>query len=356
LLIVALAASACTLERPRRAQAGLRAADPAPDAASTPPYLDFAVVGCPSYDPNGPSCTGAAPLDVAFTIIASAPPSMVRWSFGDGATADANVATVAHRYLRPGTYAVSVSAGDGATMQAEKPGYVIVVGAPIGAPCAEAAQCAGGVECVCAGGCQGVSPFCSRPCSLDSPCAPGAVCAALGNGAEPWQRDLCLPTCTKDSDCSPGTSCRELRGSPAGAAGWVKACFPGGAGADEGAPCNSADATPSDSRCAGGSCAPFGARGLCAATCDDSHPCPSYAACATFVFGDRRCLARCTANAPCTGDPWLDCEAPSSTGAYGFFVAESGEFCAPKRCANDAACGPDGACRTFAGSAFCVSK
>lgn len=350
--VVALSLGACSREDAGAARAAAALAGE-PDAL--PPalvWVDFVVAGCLATN-LVPSCHGAAPLTLRFGALAPRPIEAYRWSFGDGSD-DSIEATPVHTFVAPGSFTVSlVAVAAGGSAQALKPAFVVVTPTALGAACGGAGQCATGLSCVCAGGCMGVPPVCSRECPTSGGCGAGAACVGFTRGAADWQRPLCLPTCGGDGDCPAGARCRELLGS----GGWVKACWAAGDPQDEGGSCADGTGAPASARCAGGSCAALGARGLCGEICDSTHPCPSYASCATMANGEHRCLAQCSQARACAADPFLACQAPDPSGDLGFTVpgAVPGTlFCAPKRCAHASDCGPDGTCATHAGGSFCA--
>ena len=337
-----LGLAACT-QGPREAVVaqGL-VADAAPPELT---WVDFAASGCTTT--TATTCRGQAPLVLHFGALAPRTLEGHRWSFGDG-TADSTDETPSHTFAGPGHFSVILAAtAAGRSAQATKIDFVDVDPLPIGATCADG-ECAAGLTCICGDGCPGVPGVCSVACA--PLCNPGTVCVGFAAGSADWQRSLCLPACGGDSECPAGVHCRELPSR----SGWAKACWPGGFPVDEGGSCVGASGAVDDPLCAAGSCADLGARGLCARTCDATHPCPSYASCATMAGGEHRCLVGCSASRPCTGDPFLACQAPDATGALGFSVpGGSGTYCAPRRCQRKSDCGPDGDCVVLGGASFC---
>jgi PKD domain-containing protein len=327
---------------------------PIADAAARdglPPltWVDFAASGCEQFVASGPTCSGAAPLDLRFVAVAPTPIDTYVWSFGDGSSFSTQPFP-SHRFDAPGSYTVRLTVGAASgTAQVKKDRFVVVTPAPIGSTCTSFSQCEAGLSCVCGPG-DSCPPaltggMCTRGCAAGSSCPGGAVCADLApTGASgSWQRALCLAACTGDADCGRGFVCRELLAGDR--PGWVKGCFAADLLADEGASCEDVNGTPDDARCASGRCAALGARGVCGGACG-SRACPSYAACAQLGTLGSICLLRCTAARPCTSDPWLDCEAPNPSGSLGFTVTDNpvAQYCAPARCTSAATCGLDGAC------------
>src|SRR5262249_10431899 len=143
-------------------------------------WVDFVVSGCLATD-LVPSCHGVAPLTLHFGPLAPARIETYRWSFGDGSD-DSTEATPVHTFGAPGSFTVSrVAGGGGSAAQALKKAFVVVTPGPIGATCAGNGQCATGLSCVCASGCPGVPPVCSRDCPTtgSAGCGGGAVCVAF---------------------------------------------------------------------------------------------------------------------------------------------------------------------------------
>jgi PKD repeat protein len=325
---------------------GAAAADGAagPDAALPLIWIDFAITGCagPEVEP----CRGPAPLTLGFIPIAPAPVEVYEWRFeGDGSEPDSRP-TPEHVFALPGVYDVSLNAqGPGGTANHMKPGIVVVEPAALGAPCDGDPQCASGA-CLCAGSTCNSLPagFCAAPCA--GSCEVG-VCSNLGPTApgapEPWQEILCLADCAEGAPCPAGTGCSELLAG--GGDGWVLACFPPGPLGAIGDSCARPSGDLADELCASGACLAEGLRGLCGASCGPGD-CPPSAACASFEGGGASCLARCDADTPGDGDPWLACQAPGGTGARAFTVDEPispGGYCAPKACSGDPEC-PQGRC------------
>ncbi|MSP17802.1 MAG: PKD domain-containing protein [Myxococcales bacterium] len=334
----------------------LMPSDAGGDALAPLSYIDFTVSGCDALELPGPVCRARVPAQLRFVGIAPTVVDTWLWTLGDGTTATG--ATVEHRFEVPGSFDVVLTvSGPGGTARALRPGFVRVDAAPVGGACADEAQCAAGLECLCDADdlCPAplVSGLCTRSCSALVPCDDGAVCADLDrSGADGlWRQALCLPACLADADCGAGLHCRELPS----AVGWVRGCFTGWLVADEGAACAAADGSPDAAACASGACLALGTRGLCAGACATDADCPHYASCAVFsdpLLG-ARCLARCEGGRSCDTDPWLQCEAPDPTGAFGFTALLDEGYCAPRRCSADGDCGPDGACVGDGGAGFC---
>src|SRR5262245_625475 len=204
-------------------------------------WVDFVASGCDSFDAEGPTCAGTAPLTLRFLALAPAPIDSFVWTF-DGMSA--GEASPVHTFSVPGSYTVSLAVGSASgTAARERPAYVVVTPAPLGAPCDGPAACAGGLTCavgLCTRGCDAACPVCA-----DLRVAPGSVC---------------LAACDDDSGCRVPLRCREV---PSGNR-WAKACFPDGL-ADDGRSCAAPDGTLDDAACLSGRCRDLGARGLCAA-------------------------------------------------------------------------------------------
>jgi len=346
--------------------------EPAEDARANPDgiapltWVDFTITGCVSgtgeletADPDAgvdagvpDPCTGVAPLSLTFAAVSPAQIEVYLWTFGDGE--EAATATPVHVYQAPGEYRVSlVVGGPGGTASVTKPRVVVVEAAGLGGPCAQDAQCAGELDCVCddattcppglAGG------LCSTGCAAGNQCEEG-VCANLAPAAvtvaADWQRALCLVECDEDDDCPDALVCRELRNGYG--SGWIGACFVHGLLSAIGESCADADGALVGALCASGTCIAEGARGMCSDPCT-AGSCPGSAACATFTDGDAGswCVSRCETVADCTADPWLACQAPGAVGDKSFTVDEAPAplgYCAPKACTEPGECGLDGDC------------
>jgi len=332
----------------------------APDAA-TPLTIDIAVTGCATYDVASVTCSGHAPLALAFAPVGSPALTTFLWRFGDGSAPVSDRAPV-HTYALPGRYDVSVT-GQGPTVGAvsqTRAGLVMVLSIGAGGPCDVDAQCASGLACACKRG-SGCDPafvrgFCSTPCPTGfcgDEVVPGhadAVCAAYTipapaarggpDGGVPadagasWT-PVCLANCADGASCPAGFSCRQLHAGGSGAAGWVQACLPAGAAGDLGASCRNADGLLDNTRCASGYCAPLGTNGLCSASCQPPLTCPGGAACAR-IGAAQVCLAGCSAGVPCSSDPWIACRTgtPADAGTDGGLPIVAGDlsqnYCAPR--------------------------
>ncbi len=330
----------------------------APPAADgiVPQSLDFTATGCDSFDLGAARCTGAAPLTVTFSPIASPSLTQFLWDFGDGTPRSKQRAPV-HSYTYPGSFSVAlVGAGQSGSLSRMRARFIVVPQTAPGQPCDVDAQCAGG-QCVCgtADRCGGAFTrgVCAADCAAD-PCAAGTVCADLSAGAPaapaiaaPYQRALCLGACTDDKGCAAGQRCRLLPTSGGGAIhAWVRACF-APVPADVGDPCRAPDGTLPGQTCSSGVCAALGALGVCSATCDATGGCPSGAACARFGDGRSLCLRTCAGSGDCAADPLLACETAGAAGALGFNVitpGAPGAACAPRSCQAAADCQPAGTC------------
>lgn len=333
------------------------AADAAIGSDSLPPlnWVDFAVTGCETPDGDAGvmvGCAGEAALALTFTAIAPAAVDVYRWRFGDGQ--ESMESSPSHLYAEPGVYDVSlVVGGPGGTATKLKEAAVVVRGGVMGAPCNADTQCGTALDCICDDD-DGCGPalihgLCAAACDVNTACEAG-VCADLAPGAPAspadWQRTMCLPECDDSSDCAAGLACRALRSGDGG--GWITACFSPALLGDIGDACADGQGQLDGARCTSGTCSPLGARGACSEACT-AQSCPSEAACATFSAAGlgSLCVARCEEPGACELDPWLACEAPGGPAPKGFTVDEAAAtdgYCAPKRCAGAAECGPDGAC------------
>ncbi|HEX4405878.1 MAG TPA: PKD domain-containing protein [Polyangia bacterium] len=167
---------------------------------------------------------------------------------------------------------------------------------------------------------------------------------------------LCLASCVADTDCAVGLVCRALPAAGATQVRWARACVPPVL-RDVGDSCRDDSGALADGLCATGTCADVGALGLCSATCGVGLACPSGSACATFGDGRSLCLSTCAANASCTRDPLLDCEAAGAVGTLSFQVsppAPTAMFCAPRICTSQADCGLAGTCTPLGVGAHCA--
>jgi len=305
-------------------------------------WVDFSASGCAlATTPGGDAgvdtitCTGPAPLTVAFAPLASGTVDTWAWTFGDSGTS--NEATPAHTFAQPGAYDVSLSAaGPGGTATQSRAGYIVVVPADLGGACDDGGQCATG-SCACGdASCDAAASMCAAACD-QSACAEG-WCAALGG---PWGADLCVATCTGAGDCPAGRTCQAVA---AKGGGWAMGCVPPGVLADLGASCAGAGGFDS-AACASGDCLGIGARGACALDCAGQGACPDGTRCATFGNGTAACLPTCTQPADCGTDPWLGCEDPGAGGAWGFTLdaGAAAQVCAPRSCSGAGDCA-GGAC------------
>ena len=327
------------------------------DAPAPITFVDVAVSGCAALGGVPRRCDGEVPLALTFAIVASGPVDGALWDFGDGSPPVTELAP-RHVYTRPGAFDVTLSVrGPGGTAQAHLPGLIVSSAAGIGGACSEAVGCDGDLECLCAGGVACPAPLarglCTRPCTSDDDCGAAAACVDLGHAGDeaPWQTRVCLETCVAgDGGCGAGLGCQAL---PRVTGGWVEACFAPGVVAPDGAACRDASGGLRDDACASGRCLELGARGVCAADCVGG--CAAGTTCAQVGGGvGAACLAEC-ASAACDGDPWLACEAPEVSGAWGFTidgVPKAGGYCAPKRCGGGDVCG-DGVCGDRGGASFC---
>jgi hypothetical protein len=350
--ILALAGLAC---RDHAAPPRDAASDGLKTDAANPLTLEIAVTGCDTYDPTGPVCTGKPPLSLSFAPVGSPELTQFLWTFGDG-TASTTERAPSHVYTHPADYQVTLVGGapDLGMVMPPKALQVRIQALAAGFPCDVDDQCDTGLTCVCASG-AGCDPafirgICSAPCDV-APCAPTAVCAiapvgplSSGTASAP----LCLSACQIDAHCAPGFVCQSLPEGPSAAppASWTRGCLPLGVAHDVGASCRDASGTLADRFCTTGACVDLGALGLCAASCDDTHPCPSEALCARLGDGRQLCLRLCDSSRDCPVDPLLACAMTPAVDGPAFDAA----VCAPKRCANDAAC-PSGRCGQ---SGFCV--
>src|SRR5579871_4096182 len=114
---------------------GARDAAPSMDAAleaganpDGPPPLSagFTVVGCDALDyPQGkPRCTGTAPLELTFIPVGANLQKFV-WTFQGGTPAASTVAEPQVTFEHPGTFAITLVAGDGTGGAVEADGFVL---------------------------------------------------------------------------------------------------------------------------------------------------------------------------------------------------------------------------------------
>jgi len=369
LLLAGLAAADCD-----KSESPLRDASPdlAPSDAPPPPNdapvslaVDFAVENCPSFDPVALTCTGTVPLAVRFVPLATTTVTKYLWELGDASTSDA---APSHVYDTPGVYTVTIIATgvSGGVVTKTHAGFIVARAKPFGSPCDASVECDQGLFCLCpaSAGCSTgaargmcVSECSSGFCDADQECAGLLTAPPPSAGAEPWQRSLCLPACEKDADCTDGLLCRALPPPPTGSA-WVHACF-ADVPRDIGEPCMDAGGNLRNDLCASGQCADLGALGMCSMNCQKDS-CPPDSDCAVFGDGRRLCLRPCTSYA-CASDALLTCIG-SAAGDLGYHLADPGSanagssYCAPKSCASDGDCLPNGTCAAAAGSGHCVRR
>lgn len=351
---VALAGLACGDHAAAPQDAGGDSSKPEMPSALT---LDIAVNGCAAYEAATVTCSGPAPLALAFAPVGSRELTAFQWDFGDG-TAKTTDRAPMHTYGHPGRYTVTLRGG-GADVGSTEPALPLTVQVePLsaGAPCDVNEQCADNLACVCAPGTACGAAFatgiCSASCAADA-CDPGAVCAALAldppvNGAAA-RAPYCIAACPNSGDCAPGFTCQTVAAAGAAAAAvWDHGCLPRGAMRDVGEPCRDASERLADDLCTTGTCADLGALGVCSAPCDNDRPCPDAAACAVFPDGRRLCLLTCATDADCGDrDPLLACVAVRAPDGDATLV------CSPKACVADSVCGPTGRCGP---DALCVRK
>jgi PKD repeat protein len=312
--------------------AGPADAGPLIDATPQLGWVDFAVTGCESgVGTEAQPCVGASPLTLRFSVLAPADIDTQQWDFGDSSDPDMSP-TPEHRYTAPGSYNLSLNVeGPGGTAGVTRLAAVVVIPAPLSAPCDADDHCASG-SCACTDpqSCPAVlSPgMCVLDCTTNLECG-GNVCAQLDPTAvadEDWRRSTCVPGCTPGAgECDAGQSCQpvlDVDGS------WRNVCLAPGLLRPIGASCVDATGTRRDELCASGQCADLGDRGMCTTPCD-SVSCPAGSECATFDSAPSEpvCLALCSATS-CDGDAQLACQGPGS----GFTVdgppAPDG-YCAP---------------------------
>jgi PKD repeat protein len=360
ILLLALAGLACGKTQAPVSDAAVERPIPevAPPATDVPPTLavDFAVEGCPSFDPSTLSCTGSAPLTLRFVPLVTTSVSQYIWDFGPAQPTFDTSATPSHSYLVPGQYTVKlvVSGLDGVVVSKAHEAFVTVTANQIGDPCDQDDQCADKLTCLCStrSPCDYGPPrgTCASTCqSGSSGCGDGQVCAGLmtatpSNGVrEAWQTSLCLRRCSSDADCSDQLRCRLLPPGP-GSNTWVNGCF-GDLPADVGQSCADAANLLRDDLCASGICANLGAKGMCTLACS-SAACAPGSDCAILGDGRRLCLRPCSGAFACTEDALLGCELPGA-GDLGYHftgLATESTYCAPRSCASDDDCLPSGKC------------
>lgn len=275
-------------------------------------------------------------------------------------------------------------------------------GAPLGAACDSAAECASGV---CGAPSTAAARFCSAFCTLGVPGCGfdgsepkiGAACVLpIVAGEGDGDRGLCLELCDTADDClEPGSTCvAEPTSGRAGVCVRPALAPPPGTGEEGtssiGAPCETDADCADGSSCLSVDSDPFGAGGgppggYCSAPCASAADCGSGNACLGAASGglclractlgddescgDRDsvvctpigtgavCLPLCSSNAECGTlrcNPALglcvDAEVPCSNDGEcaDDFVCDGGACVAPPLCASDADC-PSGFCDTAAG-------
>ncbi len=341
------------------ADAGRADGAPGPEVPPPPLDVDFTVSGCPQST-AGPRCTGRAPLTIELVPIATGGATRFVWDFGDG-TPRSSERTPRHTYALPGSYAVTLVAGVGASAASQtRSDFVVVTRNSAGEACDVDAQCQVGLRCVCGSAEQCPAAFargiCAASCADDF-CATVEVCANLtGSGqgrSEPWQRPLCLRACMADADCGPWLRCRDL---PDREGNWVRGCF-----AEHplpvGVSCRNATGQLRDEVCVTRACADMGANGVCTMDCDGAA-CPPGSACADIADGRSICLRACGLGFACDTDPLLTC-VRENRGPLGFALrvaAAPASYCGPRPCASSADCGPTGQCRINAEGAHCMRR
>jgi PKD repeat protein len=330
--------------------------------SSTILAVDFTATGCPMLSLRVPFCTGRAPVTLTFIPITTMPAGRYLWDFGDG-TPRSSEATPTHTYPLPGSFSVTlVVAGTGGTVSKSHDEFVVTTPNQVGDSCLTTAQCQPGLVCACGAalpcGAPAARGICTVSCS-DKDCPGSSVCVDLTLSATspaPWQQPSCLRRCASDKECDPDLYCREVPARrPSG--GWIKACF-APVLAEAGESCRTAAGQLKNDLCATGQCADLGANGVCSFGCTTAA-CPSNTVCAEMASGEHLCLRPCSASFTCDDDPLLGCVAPDPTGPFGFQVPSgtpAADYCAPRRCALDADCGPTGKCTSALGGSQCVRR
>ena len=279
---------------------------------------------------SGTVCIGRAPLTLTFVPLTSENVESYVWTFGEAGETPLRERTPTHTFVLPGSYDVSLTVGGpaGTLSVTHVPPFVQVEANPTGWPCDQSGQCRDGLECACphevssdtaCPAAFGGRGLCTRECTGDADCGPGAVCADLGVSAA-WRGPLCVAACPSTTTCPEGTSCRDLPAKEAAGA-WVSACFPAFLGG-VGVPCLDADGLPVPTTCLGGLCLEVGTFGYCSAACEVGG-CPAGSECAKFggAGGHSVCLGTCDALS-CSDDPLLGCEAPDAAGRLGFEIVD----------------------------------
>ena len=384
ILVITLAALACSNPAAPVLDAGadMGASDTAFAINDGPLSLaiDFSVENCPSFDAQGPTCTGRAPLSVRFVPLATAAVTQYSWNFGDTPTSYYETAPI-HVYTTPGIYSVRMVAtgGDGSPVSQVHTNFIVVQTNAIGDPCDTSPQCDEGLFCLCPADAPCSSGpghgMCAASCQAGN-CGDSQVCAGLLTATPPtgkaagWQAQLCLHACAKDADCSVGLSCRTLPPGQAGSA-WIHGCF-ASVPIDVGNPCRDDEGNLRNDLCASGMCVDLGANGLCSADCSVAS-CPPSSDCTVFGDGRKLCLRPCKGNFTCSQDPLLTCVVPGP-GDLGYQLASptspgvAPSYCAPTPCTLDNAssgastdapkdlCWPTGTCISKTGGGHCVRR
>lgn len=370
-LVLALAGLACGKTQAPVGDAAVErfAMEASPPTADVPPVLavDFSVEGCPSFDAEKLSCTGAAPLTLRFVPLVTTAVSQYIWDFGENQPVYDSAPTPIHVYAAPGEYTVKllVNSLNGAVIRQSHEAFITVTANGIGEPCDLDTQCADKLSCLCPsaspcsfgpthGSCTALCQAGASGCSDDQVCA-GLLTQTTPRGLrEPWQTSLCLRACIDDTDCSAPLHCRLLPPGP-GSNEWVRACF-GSWPVDVGQPCMDPTGTLRDDLCASGTCADLGTRGLCTMACS-TVPCAPGSECAELGDGRRLCLRPCSEGVTCSDDPLLGCVAPGS-GDLGYRLIApptAPGYCAPRPCTSNDDCLPSGRCDSEDGG-HCVPR
>lgn len=327
------------------------------------PTINFIVQGCDNYVMD--KCSGVAPLTLTFIAVTEGDSSNIVWDLGDSSVISPGHLMITHTYEKPGRFTVTLAREDRTgIINEQKIDFVDVEPAQPGAACSKDINCASG-KCICHGTCTFPlnNGFCLEECSNTGCIEPAAACVNLAAksdaSSEPWQKQVCLMSCTTDQDCQrSGFKCQLAPTKNK----WQKVCLPPLL-RFIGAPCRSATGVPDASFCLGDLCLDIGASGYCSNSCL-TNDCPEGTRCATLKepFNTSACLLRCDTNdeTQCTTDPFLTCELPDISGQYGFEITNSADpsgsrYCAPKRCAYNDDCGPNGRCDLEIGG-FCVTQ
>lgn len=170
-----------------------------------------------------------------------------------------------------------------------------------GAGCRVDGDCPGFGE-VCVQAATDTKGYCTKACSLTTPCPGSSFCVGTKTGASGQASGMCVPGCLEPGDlaCRAEVGFACIYGDPVSGPGrYVCArILPGQSG--------SACTTASD--CASGSCllAPGGG-GYCVASCGFLGFCPFPTSCQQ-VSGQSRCLLRCQSSVDCP--PGHECTRP----------------------------------------------